>query len=288
MTKEKKYLKVRNWDKWQSYRKDRGQPPWIKVHRALLRDPGWVALTDDQKGHLVSIWMLAADRGGEIPSSPTIIRKLCYLDTDPDLEVFVYHGFIDGDAKAATARSQPVNKVTAQRSSEEVRGEERRARAREDEIIPEGEPYETTNHLKDLILQNDHAARMPHSIEPWAIEIQRIHSVDGRGWDEIREVIKYSQASSFWKGIVANPMALRKHFPKIRAQAIRDKEEEAPKVVRAYEVAEDDDPDLTDDEYLMSREAYEAAVSGLLESPGMAYPKKGPASDTAQSGEAER
>ena len=35
---------ITNWRRWQTYRSDRGQPPWIKVHfeiRVLLRE--WVS-----------------------------------------------------------------------------------------------------------------------------------------------------------------------------------------------------------------------------------------------------
>lgn len=104
------YLRIRNWSKWQSYRSDRGQPPWIKIHRALMRDPNWVALTDGQRGQLVAVWMLAADREGVIPDSPTVLQKLCYMDTEPDLEVFIKHGFIEprrqGDANVTPIRRQ--------------------------------------------------------------------------------------------------------------------------------------------------------------------------------------
>ena len=88
-------LKIRNWDKWQSYRKDRGQPPWIKVHRCVMRNPEWVSLTDAERGQLVAIWLLAADRNGVIPASPELIQKLCYMDGLPDLNKFSKLGFID-------------------------------------------------------------------------------------------------------------------------------------------------------------------------------------------------
>lgn len=88
-------LHVRNWDKWQSYRKDRGQPPWIKIHREVMRNPDWVSLTDAQRGQLVAIWLLAADHNGVIPASPTIIRKLCYLDNEPDINLFIQKGFLE-------------------------------------------------------------------------------------------------------------------------------------------------------------------------------------------------
>ena len=88
-------LRIRNWDKWQSYRSDRGRPPWIKVHREVMRNPDWVALTDAQRGQIVSIWLLAADRDGHIPDDPALIQKLCYMDDAPKLEVFIKHGFIE-------------------------------------------------------------------------------------------------------------------------------------------------------------------------------------------------
>ncbi len=117
-------LTIRNWDKWQSYRSDRGQPPWIKVHRALLRDPNWVELTDAQRGQLVAIWMLAADRDGVIPASAQTIRKLCFMDSEPDLQVFVDKGFIEPDANMTPVRRQ--HDVPEKSRGEERREEERR------------------------------------------------------------------------------------------------------------------------------------------------------------------
>ena len=70
------YLKIRNWERWQSYRADRGQPPWIKLHRNIMRNPDWVGLTDAQRGQLVAIWLLAADRDGVILASPQMLKKL--------------------------------------------------------------------------------------------------------------------------------------------------------------------------------------------------------------------
>jgi uncharacterized phage protein (TIGR02220 family) len=112
------YLKIKNWDHWQSYRNDRGQPPWIKVHRRLLRSVKWQSLTDEEKGHLTSIWMLAADRGGEVPSDPKIIQKFCGLQSEPDLQRLVDVGFIEPGANVTPTRRQPDANVTPQIRSE--------------------------------------------------------------------------------------------------------------------------------------------------------------------------
>ena len=89
------YLKIRNWEKWQTYRSDRGQPPWIKIHRCVMRDPEWVSLTDEERGQLVAMWLLAADHGGEIPASPTLIRKLCFMSKEPNVSKFIDLNFIE-------------------------------------------------------------------------------------------------------------------------------------------------------------------------------------------------
>lgn len=91
-------MKIHGWDKWQSYRSDRGQPPWIKVHRCLMRNEEWVTLTDSQRGQLIAIWLLAADNNGQIPNNPRMIEKLCFMTDEFNLEFFINQGYIDDDA----------------------------------------------------------------------------------------------------------------------------------------------------------------------------------------------
>jgi hypothetical protein len=92
---EQPILFIHNWDKWQSYRGDRGQPPWIKVHRSLLRERKWIQLSDEQRGQLLSIWLLAADEAGCVPNDPAFIKMVCCLRSEPDLKLFIELGFLD-------------------------------------------------------------------------------------------------------------------------------------------------------------------------------------------------
>jgi len=87
-------LKISGWEKWQTYRKDRGTPPWVKVYRNLLSNAEWAELTDAEKGQLVSIWLVAADKQGLIPKSPRVIRKICLLDEEPNINKFIELGFM--------------------------------------------------------------------------------------------------------------------------------------------------------------------------------------------------
>lgn len=87
-------LYVRNWEKWQSYRRDRGAPPWIKVHRVLLTNQDWGGLSDAEKGHILSIWLVASTKDGEIPADPKMLKKLCLLDVAPDIKKLIKAGFL--------------------------------------------------------------------------------------------------------------------------------------------------------------------------------------------------
>lgn len=104
-------VRMTGWDKWQSYRRDRGTPPWIKVHRNLMSNAEWASLSDSEKGQLVSMWVVAADKGGEIPSDPNILRKVCQLDEAPNINKFIELQFIEAggchdDAKVTPDRRQ--------------------------------------------------------------------------------------------------------------------------------------------------------------------------------------
>ena len=78
------YLKVKNWEQFQHY-KDRS-PPWIKLHRDLLRDYNFNCLQDASKLQLMLIWLLASQMDNKIPADAEYIKQqLCikheYLPT---------------------------------------------------------------------------------------------------------------------------------------------------------------------------------------------------------------
>ena len=123
------YLRVANWEKWQSYRKDRGQPPWIKVHRRILRNLEWVSLSDAERGQLVAMWVLAADHDGAIPASAEIVQKLCFMSDKPNLNKFIELGLLTSDGShsgcqpdanmASTRRQHDRPKAEAKAETEE-------------------------------------------------------------------------------------------------------------------------------------------------------------------------
>lgn len=105
-------IKVRNWSRWQTYRSDRGMPPWIKLHRCLLRNIDWITLTDEQRGQLVSIWILAADDDGRVPADAEALKSICRMTNTPDLNLLRDKGFLDFDASVTPTRRQDDANVT--------------------------------------------------------------------------------------------------------------------------------------------------------------------------------
>lgn len=64
---------VKNWNEFQHYGKR--NPPWIKLHRALLDDYAFCALPDDAKAHLMLLWVYASQHNGEIPDDSEFLEK---------------------------------------------------------------------------------------------------------------------------------------------------------------------------------------------------------------------
>ncbi len=123
-------MQVSNWDRWQPKYKDRGTPPWIKLYRNLFSNVEWCSLSDGEKGQLISIWILAADKKGYISNDPQVVQKMTMLDAPPNLNKFISLGFL------IPACEQPVTSVLTACDS---RGDERRVdKIRELPCAPNG------------------------------------------------------------------------------------------------------------------------------------------------------
>ncbi len=115
---ENGYVAVVNFERFQHY-KDRN-PPWIKLHAALLDDYEFGRLQDASKMHLVGIWILASKTDNHVPADPEWITKRIGARTKVDLEVLISAGFLVRLRRASDALAD--GKQSA-RLEEESRGE---------------------------------------------------------------------------------------------------------------------------------------------------------------------
>jgi hypothetical protein len=96
-------LAIKNWDTFQHYGKR--NPPWIKLHRAILDDYAFCALSDVSKAHLMLLWLYASQNNGTVPHDvPFLERKLSIASLD--IDVLITHGFLlqPGAASVKLAR----------------------------------------------------------------------------------------------------------------------------------------------------------------------------------------
>ena len=124
------YLEIADWDKWQTYRNDRGTPPWIKVHRCLMTSTKWAGLTDAEKGQLVSMWIIAADKDGRIPADPAIVRKICMLDSIPNISKFTDLGYLTPCGSQSDATVTPIRKPSDAPETETYTETDKREKAK--------------------------------------------------------------------------------------------------------------------------------------------------------------
>ena len=257
-------IKIRNWKKWQSYRGDRGQPPWIKVHRALMRDPNWVTLSDALRGQLVALWLLAADRNGVIPASPELIKKLCFMDAEPDLNVLAEKGFLVGAIPPQRRQADAIETPRRPLRVEESRGEEiREEKTREDnhdassqrrqadakEEIPtpppdfsdmlkgedEEDPEYVTLNDEDRELAGREMRRLESAVKRLdpRVSFNNVHHQDqmlrirgaGYQWADVKAVIQWATKDVFWQSKILSPKDLHKHFSELLALACPPKVE---------------------------------------------------------------
>ncbi len=98
------YLRVKNWEEFQHY-KDRS-PPWIKLHRDLLRDYEFSCLQDASKLHLMLIWLLASQMDNKIPADPDFIKCELKLKGDIDFKPLIDNGFLIDDSNTLAGCKQ--------------------------------------------------------------------------------------------------------------------------------------------------------------------------------------
>lgn len=218
---------MKNWDKWQTFRKDRGAPPWIKVHRKLMTNPEWAVLSDAEKGQLVSMWLVAADNNGRLPSADTLVlRKICQLDEAPNISKFKDLGFIDEEV--ASTRQPGDNQMTSgwqpSDAPEESRGEERREEKNSsdnsgeksappwrEEFAPE--VVEFVEQFQGYVAQTqgEKAPKVNDTLlKTCADTVDKLIRLDKHSLTTVVDVMRWAVADDFWSSNVLSLASLRK------------------------------------------------------------------------------
>lgn len=112
--------KVKNWERFQHYR-DRN-PPWIKLHFALLSSSDWVTLDDASRVLAIACMLVASRNEGQIDGSASglaFLKRVAYLNRAPSLKPLIDCGFLESASANASntladARPETENLIQTQ------------------------------------------------------------------------------------------------------------------------------------------------------------------------------
>ena len=82
------------------------------------------------------------------------------------------------------------------------------------------ETHQACNLLADLIQAN--GSRRPQVTDRWLTDMERLHKIDERSWEQITKAIEWCQADEFWRGNIMSPGKLRKQYDQLRLAAQRN------------------------------------------------------------------
>lgn len=87
------------------------------------------------------------------------------------------------------------------------------------------EEIRLANLLAELIIAN--GSKKPKVTKRWYSDIEKLHRIDGRSYEQIEAAIKWSQNDSFWVANIQSPGSLRAKYDQMRLQAQRGQKQSA-------------------------------------------------------------
>lgn len=184
------HISIRNWSEFQHY-KDRSAP-WVKLYRDLLTSESWVLGTDLSRVVQVASVLLAIRYDNEIPLVFALLRKVMALDcTEAQFLAAVEHlkrtDFLSVEG-LTDDRKQDASNALAKCSSEESRGEERRAEKNTTAASRPTAPPEFES------LWRAYPKRGGGNPAPRALKAARARIAEGATWDELADgVSRYAE-----------------------------------------------------------------------------------------------
>ena len=138
--REMKFLRIREWAKYQHYH-DRN-PPWIKLHRDLLNSFTWVTLDDDSRLLAIVCMVLAAETGNRIPLDRDFIQRRAHFKKRPDTRPLIDVGFAELIEESDSVADASANLAGASTVTQDARPEretetEKRERKRKIPLPPD-------------------------------------------------------------------------------------------------------------------------------------------------------
>jgi len=185
------FLSVKSWHTLQHYR-DRN-PPWIKLHNALLDDYAFLRLQDASKAQALCIMLLASRLQNRIPCDAEWIASRIGATSPVNLQVLVQQGFLEADEDASRTLALRLQFACLETETErEAETETPPPPARENP----GWLTELPEAYRPYALSYLRAARSPDAVEA-VIQAEApggIHQQRGVTWDAVGRALLAMEA----------------------------------------------------------------------------------------------
>jgi hypothetical protein len=109
-------LRFKNWGKFQHYKQR--TPPWIKLHRSLLDDMDYHAMTPLSAKLLPLAWLLASEYDGSLPDLEIISFRLRVTVKEVQKALNEWNLYLEGTASAALAECKQNNHLETETETE--------------------------------------------------------------------------------------------------------------------------------------------------------------------------
>lgn len=116
---EARYLRVKNWEKFQHYHSRENAPHWIKLYPALLEDYTFRQLPELEQGRLLKVWLLAGKLRNRLPFDARYVAQVTGSKR-VNLEMYVSLGWlevIDEDGNLLSLEAEPRSTPTSRPGS---------------------------------------------------------------------------------------------------------------------------------------------------------------------------
>lgn len=168
-----------NWGEYQHY-KDRC-PPWIKLHHSLITSEVWVMGNDASRALAVACMLLASRdiaNDGSFNGDPEYIKRFAYLNSKPDFEHLIKHGFIELVQDA----SSTLAKCNTEKSREETETEcvpKKTSRKKTQTTIPKD--FAISDEVRAWAKENGHS-RLEERLSHF-ITVSKAKAYEYADWD---------------------------------------------------------------------------------------------------------
>lgn len=88
-----RFLRVKNWSRFQHYKKR--NPPWIRLHRSILRDRHFLMLTEIEQWQLVRLWLIASENDNKLADDEAWLRRAIGTRKTLPVSTFKRLGFLE-------------------------------------------------------------------------------------------------------------------------------------------------------------------------------------------------